>query len=188
VSGTPPPIPSVETERLLLRAIQPEDLDAYHSRLFADPEVMRFLPGGRPIPRERLDGLAERSHDHWHRYGYGVWVVLERSSGEIIGQCGLRYVDEVEETEVLYALARHHWGRGLATEGARAALEFGFDNAGLERIVGFAVRDNVASCKVMEHLGMENHGPIRIFDMDAVRYSIDLDRFQEHERETSSLG
>jgi hypothetical protein len=73
---------------------------------------MRFLPGGRPIPRERLDGLVERSHDHWHRYGYGVWVLLKRSSGEIIGQCGLRYVDEVEETEVLYALARDYWGRG----------------------------------------------------------------------------
>ena len=188
MSGSPPPIPSVETERLLLRAIQPEDLDKYHSRLFADPEVMRFLPGGRPIPRERLDGLVERSHHHWRRYGYGVWVVLDRAPGEIIGQCGLRFVEEAEETEVLYALARNYWGRGLATEGARAALEFGFDNAGLERIVGFADRGNVASCKVMEHLGMENHGPIRIFEMDALRYSIDLDRFREHERQTSSLG
>jgi RimJ/RimL family protein N-acetyltransferase len=172
------PTPPLTTERLLLRGVRPEDLDVYHARIFADPEVMRYLPGSQPLPRERLDGLVERSRGHWERHGYGVWVVCELSTGELIGQCGLRRLDEIPETEVLYALARPSWGMGLATEAAGAALEFGFDRAGLQRIVGFAVPDNVASCRVMEHLGMQLEGETRIFDLDVVRYAIGHDLFR----------
>jgi RimJ/RimL family protein N-acetyltransferase len=165
-------IPELRTERLLLRAIQPEDVDEYYQRLFADPEVMRYLPGGEPLPRERLDGLVERSHGHWEQHGYGVWVVCDGQDGEIRGQCGLRYVDEVEETEILYAYSRSSWGRGLATEAGRAALAFGFEETPLQRIIAYAVPDNVASTRVMEKLGMELEGKDRLWDLDLVRYAI----------------
>jgi ribosomal-protein-alanine N-acetyltransferase len=171
-------IPILITERLKLRAIQPEDLDVYHSRIFADPEVMRYLPGGEPMPRERLDGVMERSHGHWERHGYGVWIVCELATGELIGQCGLRYLDEVSETEVLYALARPFWGRGLATEATRAALQFAFDNTRLDRIIALAVPENIASRKVMEHVGMRYEAETRMFDLDLVQYAIDRDSFR----------
>jgi ribosomal-protein-alanine N-acetyltransferase len=171
VSG-PGWIPELRTERLILRAIQLEDLDEYHERLFADPEVMRYLPGGEPLLRERLDGLVQRSRGHWEQHGYGVWVVCDGRDGQVIGQCGLRFVDEVGETEILYAYARSSWGRGLATEAGRATLDFGFGQTPLQRIVAYAVPDNVASTKVMEKLGMTHEGTDRLWDLDLVRYAI----------------
>jgi RimJ/RimL family protein N-acetyltransferase len=173
VSAAPGSIPSVTTERLLLRAVEESDLDTYHQRLFADPEVMRYLPGGEPLPRERLDGLVERSQAHWQSHGYGTWVVCELASGELLGQSGLRYLEEIRETEVFYALARAFWGRGLATEAARAAVQFGFDRAGLERIVAYAVPQNVASRRVMDHLGMCFEVETRMWDLDLVRYGLE---------------
>jgi ribosomal-protein-alanine N-acetyltransferase len=166
------PIPELRTDRLLLRGIQPEDVDAYHQRLFADPEVMRFLPGGEPIPRERLDGVVERTRDHWEQHGYGVWVVCDAADGEVIGQCGLRLIDEVSETELLYAFARATWGRGIGTEAATAAVAFGFDRTSLDRIVAYAVQDNVASTRIMAKLGMRFEAEERLWDLDLVRYAV----------------
>jgi ribosomal-protein-alanine N-acetyltransferase len=178
VSTDSVPIPELRTGRLVLRAIQPEDIDAYYEVLFADPDVMRYLPGGEPLPRERLDGLVERSHAHWEQHGYGVWVVCDVTSGEVIGQCGLRYLDEVDETEILYAYARPTWGKGIATEGARAALDFGFEKAPLQRIVAYAVPANSASTKVMEKLGMRYEAEDHLFDLDLVRYAISREEWE----------
>jgi RimJ/RimL family protein N-acetyltransferase len=168
-------IPELRTERLLLRAIQPGDVDAYHRRLFADPEVMRFLPGGEPLPRERLDGVVERSSDHWAQHGYGIWVVCDGTDGEILGQCGLRYVDEVDETELLYAYSHGIWGKGIGTEAAAAALAFGFDRTPLDRIVAFAVPENRASTRIMEKVGMRPEAEAHLWDLDLVRYAIARD-------------
>jgi RimJ/RimL family protein N-acetyltransferase len=165
-------IPELQTERLLLRAIRQEDVDTYYERLFADPEVMRFLPGGQPLPKERVDGLVERSEAHWKEHGYGVWVVWDRGDAEIRGQCGLRYIDEVDETEILYAYSRSSWGRRLATEAARATMDFGFEQTPLQRIVAYAVPENTASTRVMEKLRMRHEGEDRLWDLDLVRYAI----------------
>jgi RimJ/RimL family protein N-acetyltransferase len=178
-------IPEVRTERLLLRALQPEDVDTYHQRLFADPEVMRFLPGGEPLPRERLDGVVERGRDHWARHGYGVWVVCSAADGQILGQCGLRYVEEVDDTEILYAYARSSWGRGVGTEAAAAALGFGFDRAKLDRIVAFAVPGNRASTRIMEKVGMTYEAEARLWDLDLVRYGISSPEWSAHLAVTS---
>jgi ribosomal-protein-alanine N-acetyltransferase len=134
---------------------------------------MRYLPAGEPQPRERLDGLVERSHGHWERHGYGAWIVCELASGELIGHCGLRYLEEIEETELLYALARSHWNRGLTTEAARASLAFGFERGGLYRIIALAVPENVASIRVMEKVGMHPDGEADLFDLHLARYAIE---------------
>lgn len=165
-------IPEVRTERLLLRGIQEEDVEAYYQALFADPEVMRYLPGGQPLPRERLEGLVERSQGHWTQYGYGVWVACNGETGDVIGQCGLRFIDEVHETEILYAYAQSTWGKGIATEGARAALDFGFERTPLDRVVAYAVPANLASTRVMEKVGMTPEGEDHLWDLDLVRYGI----------------
>ena len=81
-------------------------------------------------------------------------------------------MEEVEETEILYAYSRSSWGRGLATEAGRAALAFGFEETPLQRIIAYAVPDNVASTRVMEKLGMELEGKDRLWDLDLVRYAI----------------
>jgi RimJ/RimL family protein N-acetyltransferase len=162
----------VETERLTLRPIESDDVDELHRAVFDDPEVMRYLPGGSPMPREQLNGSVERGRAHWDRQGYGVWVACDRATGRPVGHCGLRYLEEIQETELLYAFARSRWGEGLATEAGVAALAFGFGPAGLERIIALAVPENRASTRVMEKLGMSDEGKARLFELDLVRYGI----------------
>ena len=90
-----------------------------------------------------------------------------------MGHCGLRFLDEIGETELYYALGKPHWGRGFATEAAGAAMRFGFDRAGLSRIVAYAVPENRASTHVMEKLGMTYEEEASIFGLACVRYAIE---------------
>ena len=145
---------TLDTANLVLRPMETADVPAYGA-FRSDPLVMRYLP---PAARDgdqtekaakRIPAFAE----HWRQRGYGVWGVFERGSGAMIGHCGLNYLEEYDETEVLYALARHAWGRGLATEAARAAVDFGFGPAGLTRLIGLVHPDNVASQHVLTKLG-----------------------------------
>ena len=96
-----------------------------HSLIFADAEVMRYLPKRDLAPRERAERTIAFFNDHWSRCGYGVWAVTDKITGEFIGHCGLNFVPEAEEVEVLYALRKDHWGQGIATEAARASVRFG---------------------------------------------------------------
>jgi ribosomal-protein-alanine N-acetyltransferase len=109
----------LETERLYLRRFDDTDRDAYYQRIYADPEVMRTLPAGKPMAREdfekRVDGLMV---DHWQRHGFGPWVVVHKADQTLIGHCGLKYWPDSPDVEVFYALAKPYWGQGLATEGA----------------------------------------------------------------------
>jgi [ribosomal protein S5]-alanine N-acetyltransferase len=162
----------VVTERLVLRRVTEADVEDYY-RLFTDPEVTRYLPTrGQPIPWGSFEGLVGCSDRHWSTHGYGVWVVCDLEDGSVIGQCGLRFLDENGETEVLYAYARPWWGKGIATEAAVAALAFGFERTGLRRIVAYAVPENQASTRVMEKLGMVLEEPVEIFGLSTVRYAI----------------
>jgi ribosomal-protein-alanine N-acetyltransferase len=168
----------VETARLLLRPPQAEDLDDWYREIGSDPDVMRWLATGQAITREEAaERFPWRWLELWERDGYGAWAVTLRGGGPLIGQCGVRLVDETGETEVLYAFGRSHQGRGYATEAARASLRFGFQEVGLERIVAYARRDNGPSIRVMEKLGMAFDREDRVFDLDVVVYATDRERF-----------
>jgi RimJ/RimL family protein N-acetyltransferase len=172
--------PSVEvrTERLRLRRITERDLPAWHLQVFSDPEVMRYLPSGAPVPMARTREVFQRFEDAWGRRGFGPWGVEIADTGVFAGHCGLREVEELPgEVEVLYALGREHWGRGYATEAARASVRFGFDRLGLERVLAFAVPGNVASRRVMEKMGMVYERRARLFGIETVVYRLDRDRF-----------
>ncbi len=145
-------IPELETERLLLRALGPRDLDAY-AAMYADPEVMRFLEHGRPLDR----GAAWRSMavhlGHWRLRGYGQWALVERSSGELVGRAGLWQPEGWPGLEVGWLLARRHWGRGFATEAGGAAVAYAFEVVGVDRVVSLIRPENGASIRVAERLG-----------------------------------
>jgi ribosomal-protein-alanine N-acetyltransferase len=172
-------IPEVHTDRLLLRGIRAEDVDVYQE-LFTDPEVIRYLPLDGPIPREQLEGVVERSQTHWDRHGYGVWIVFTRD-GDFVGQCGLRYLEDIGDSELLYTTGRDHWNRGLTTEAARASVAFGFERGGLQRIVAFAVPENRASTRVMEKIGMQLEGEQDIFGLHCARYGIAREDWESRE-------
>ena len=154
----------LQTDRLLLRRWQPADLAPF-AALNADPRVNEFLPG--PLTREQSDERAERIDASFDQHGFGLWAVEVCNVTPFIGFIGLA-VPRFEShftpcVEIGWRLSADHWGRGYATEGAQAALAFGFDVIGLREVVSFTVPDNVRSRRVMEKIGMM-HDPAEDFD------------------------
>jgi ribosomal-protein-alanine N-acetyltransferase len=144
----------LETARMRLLPWQPDDRLLLRS-IATDPQVMRYISDGKPWPDERVREFVGRQVAHFDRLGYCLWKLLHKETPEMIGFCGLQPLDGTPETEIGWWLARACWGQGLATEAARAALQHGFERAGLARIVAVALAANRASIHVMEKLGMK---------------------------------
>lgn len=145
----------LRTERLWLRRWLPEDRAPF-ARLNAEPRVVEFLPG--PLSREESDAMADRIEAHFDRHGFGLWAVEVPGVTRFAGFVGLA-IPRFEApftpcVEIGWRLDADHWSRGYATEGARAALQFGFEALRLEEIVSFTVPGNVRSRRVMEKIGM----------------------------------
>jgi ribosomal-protein-alanine N-acetyltransferase len=143
----------IETDRLRLRPFAPDDAAALH-RLWTLPDVRRFLWDDRVIAWEEATAQIAHSVASFERYGFGFWAVVVKEVPALAGFAGLRLFGEPPEVEILYGLDPAYWGVGLATEAARAALRFGFETCGVERIYAGADRPNAASFRVMERLGM----------------------------------
>lgn len=164
---------TVATERLYLRRLREPDRNAYYQRIYADPAVMKALPAGKPIPREDFEARATALMiDHWQDHGFGPWVVEHKADGALIGHCGLKYWPDSPDVEVFYALATPYWGQGLATEGARASLRYGFEVCGLDHIIAAAFVDNAGSRRVLEKIGMVYVGDTAFSGRMAARYVI----------------
>jgi ribosomal-protein-alanine N-acetyltransferase len=136
---------------------------------------MRYLPKRDTPAAERAQRTMDFFNEHWTHFPYGPWAVVEKKSGELAGHCGLRFIPEIGETEVLYALGKDFWGKGYATEAARASVEYGFQKIGLDRIIALAVPQNIASRRVMEHCGLTYEKDTHLFGMDVVYYARNRD-------------
>jgi RimJ/RimL family protein N-acetyltransferase len=147
----------LETERLLLRRFTEADIPNL-VELDGDPEVMRFINGGRPTPREEVENeLLPAFLGHYERYaGYGFWAAIEKSSGRFLGWFHFRPDERAApgEVELGYRLRKSAWGQGYATEGSRALIDKGFAELGVERVVASTMVVNVASRRVMEKAGL----------------------------------
>jgi len=147
----------LETERLLLRRFTGDDVDDL-VELDGDPEVMRFINGGRPTPREVIedDVLPAFLRFYERDTGHGFWAVVERSTGRFVGWFHLRPADGAPpgEVELGYRLRRSAWGKGYATEGSRALIDKAFAELGVQRVVASTMVVNVASRRVMEKAGL----------------------------------
>jgi RimJ/RimL family protein N-acetyltransferase len=152
-------VPSLETERLLLRPWRAaEDLDAL-AAMNADAEVMRWVAPNRPLSRAESADLLDRIVRHWDEHGFGLWAVEPRDGGAgCIGFAGLAIPSflpaVLPAVEVGWRLAPAWWGRGYATEAARASVEFGFERLGLRAIVSIIDEHNARSLAVARRLGM----------------------------------
>jgi RimJ/RimL family protein N-acetyltransferase len=165
----------IETERLLLCMFRPEDLDDL-AGLFRDPDVLKYVGDGKPVNREEADKALKSIIKHWETHGFGRWVVLDKKTHDFIGFGGLRSL--FGTPEVAYHLAKAHWGKGLATELARASLRFGFEDRRFDRIVAIAKPENAASIHVMEKLGMRFEMNASYYNIDVVQYAINRKDFK----------
>jgi len=148
----------LETERLLLRQFTEDDVDNL-VELDSDPDVMRFVNGGRPTPRDEIENVVLATFlDYYERFaGYGFWAAVEKSTGRFVGWFHLRPAEGArsDEVELGYRLRRSAWGKGYATEGSRALIHKGFAELGVRRVVASTMVVNVASRRVMEKAGLQ---------------------------------
>jgi RimJ/RimL family protein N-acetyltransferase len=159
------PAPELRTDRLRLRRWLPADRDPF-AAINADPAVMEYFPA--TLSREESDALATRIEAHFDRHGFGLWAVETPGVAQFAGFVGLSVpafnAHFTPCVEIGWRLAVEHWGRGYATEAARAVLTSGFETLGLSEIVSFTVPGNLTSRRVMERIGMV-HDPADDFDL-----------------------
>ncbi|MBI2921937.1 MAG: GNAT family N-acetyltransferase [Planctomycetes bacterium] len=146
-------MPILETARLCLRPLTLEDTDALHAVL-GDPIAMVHYP--KPYDREMTVGWIEWNLRNYAKYGFGLWAVILKEDGRLIGDCGItvQQVDGVPREEIGYHILRELWGRGYATEAAAGVRDYGFGVLGLKQLISWMGVDNRASRRVAERIGM----------------------------------
>ena len=146
---------NLKTQRLILRHWCEEDLEPF-AAMNRDPEVMKYFPS--ILSRQESNSMVERIQNKFAIQGFGLWAVEEKLSGTFIGCIGLNrpnfQAHFTPAVEVGWRLARPFWGKGYATEGAKKAIEYGFQEVNLAEIVSFTAKINKRSIAVMERLGM----------------------------------
>lgn len=168
-------VTSVETARLHLRPWHEDDFPEL-VRLYSDPEVMRYISRGQPLTQDRVRGILDKQLRHWREHGFGPWIAEDKATGAWLGELGLNELPDwpdADKIEVGWELFPSWWGRGLATEGARAALRFGFRDHHLARIISVTIPDNVPSRRVMDKIGLLCQGTRRWRNAEVVWYALD---------------
>ncbi|MBA3768447.1 MAG: GNAT family N-acetyltransferase [Acidobacteria bacterium] len=165
-------MPEIETSRLRLRMFTPDDLDAL-SDITGDAEVMKHLGMSSPRTREKTKNTIDAILRHWDQHGFGIWALEHKADGRLIGWCGLQMLEKTPEVEVAYLLARAYWNQGLATEAARASIDYCFYKLKLDRVVAIARPENVGSYRVMEKVGMKYERDAHYYNVDVVYYAIE---------------
>ena len=162
----------LETDRLTLRMWREETDFEPFSELCADPEVMRFL-GGKPF--DRLEAWRNMAFHigHWRLRGYGHWAVEEKATGNFIGRLGFLNPVGWPAFEIGWTFARHAWGKGYATEGARRALTYAFNQLDKSHVISLIHPDNKSSIAVAERLGEKLEGETELFNHPVLIYGID---------------
>ena len=171
----------IETERLLLREIIPDDKEEMF-RLHSHPDVQRYT--GEPLVEsvEEMEKAIRARTNNYKKYGYGRWATFLKDGMQFVGWAGLAYLPEFDEIDIGYRFLPEYWGLGIATEASEAILEYGFNTLGLERIIAIAMKENKASIRVMEKVGMkfDKLAPYEPGSEDAIWYWCDKELFRNN--------
>jgi len=156
----------LETPRLLLRLMQPSDLDNL-LKIFGDTKVMDSFHE-QPFTREQMQRWLQRNLAHQEEFGYGLFSVILKSENLLIGDCGLEHMDVEGEqkTELGYDFRSDYWNQGYATEAASAVRNFAFDSLKLPGLISLIRKGNQSSRRVAEKIGM-------VLEEEITRYAID---------------
>lgn len=165
------PLP-IETERLILRPFEPESDAEQMLEVYGDPAVMRYIPEDVYRSLAAVRATLERYAREQESRGFSFWAVVERGGGHVIGDAGFGVFRQTSDVELGYTLRRDRWGRGYATEVARACLDAGLAHLDVARIIAVVDEENLRSSRVAERIGMavaetvELHGrPHKLFEL-----------------------
>ena len=145
----------LETNRLILRRLLPDDLDSLFG-LYSEPEIRRYFPEGTLTYQETKEELEWFLNGHPAQPQLGLWATLHKETDQFIGRCGLLpwTIEGRPEVEVAYLLAKEYWGQGLGTEAAQAIVHYAFEQLQLSRLICMIDLENQASIKVASKIGM----------------------------------
>jgi RimJ/RimL family protein N-acetyltransferase len=160
---------AVATTRLTLRRLRRGDEDAFLA-VWADPGVWHALRPGTTFDPEHGPRRFRHHLQHWEEHGFGLWLIDDQVGGDTAGWVGPSYPDYVpqlsDEIEIGWSLRQPFWGRGIATEGARAAISVAFEHLRPSRLISLIDPDNVRSVAVARRLGMKDLGPVEHAELD----------------------
>ena len=156
--GAPPrrlPLRILDTSRLVLRHFEPTDLDALYA-LYRDPDIRRYFPDGTRTREQTREELTWFLHGHPHRRELGLWAAIEKTSGTLVGRCGLLpwTVGGQPEVELAFLIDKTRWGQGLATEASLGIIRYAREALALERLICLITPGNDRSIAVARKSGM----------------------------------
>jgi [ribosomal protein S5]-alanine N-acetyltransferase len=145
----------LKTERILLRHLEPEDLEPLYA-LYRDPEIRKYYPDGTRTLQQTKEELEWFLHGHPRHPELGLWATVDRKTGEFLGRCGLLpwHIQGSDEVELAFMIRKERWREGLATEAAQGIIEHARDVLALRRLVCLITPGNAASVGVAEKVGM----------------------------------
>jgi ribosomal-protein-alanine N-acetyltransferase len=146
----------LQTERLMLRRLEPSDLDDLYA-LYRDPETRRYFPDGTRTYEQTAEELAWFEHGHPRHPELGLWATILKESGQFVGRCGLLpwTIEGRQEVEIAYMIAKPFWRQGLGAEVARSLVAYGFDKLDLESLIALIDPDHEASLRTARSAGLE---------------------------------
>ena len=169
----------LNTQRMRLRPISPDDVDALHA-LWTDPDVRRYLWDDRIIPRETVEEIVAQSLATFESDGYGFFALeMQDQTADLIGFCGHRRADVEGQIELLYGIHPTYWGEGLVAEAANEVLRFGFESCDFDRVIAATDTPNQQSVRVLQKLGMTFECRREFHGLDTVFYSMTRSEFLE---------
>src|SRR2546423_9801372 len=168
---------ALEPDRLTLRMLRESDFEAY-AEMCADPEIMRYIGDGQPLARPMAWRKLAMMVGHWSLRGYGLWAAEERSSDAFAGYIGFWNPEGWPGFELGWTLRRSFWGRGYATEGARAALQFAFTQLKQPHVISLIHPENAASIRVAQRLGERLLDSAEVMGKTALLYRINREEWE----------
>jgi ribosomal-protein-alanine N-acetyltransferase len=163
----------LETERLLLRHLRPDDLESLFA-LYRDPEIRRYYPDGTRTWDETKEELEWFLNGHPRYPHLGLWATIHKPTGQFIGRCGLLpwTIDGVDEVEIAYLLAKPYWRQGLGAEAATALVRYGLETLGLPRLIALIDPEHDASLRTARRAGLTYERTIEMDGVLSVVYSV----------------
>ena len=173
----------IETERLLLRKITLDD-KKHLFKLHSNPDVQKYTGETVVESIEEIEKAIQTRINDYEKYGFGRWATFLKNGMQFVGWAGLAYLPEFDEIDLGYRFLPKFWGSGLATEASHAILTYGFDKLELNKIIAIAMKENKASIRVMEKVGMEfdKFAPYELGSEDAVWFWCNQDIYNKKKR------